>query len=679
MPINISLLVAAPMLQDFIIDKTGIPMANGTITCYQDTSRTTLKNWYYQSGTPGNYTYITLPNPLTLSAAGTICDVNGVDTIPFFYPFSELDDTVLQPYYITIVNQTQTNQITRSNFPFIIPEQPIIAENFEFKNLIVNGGFWRNLQPNYANQSPVSIALNTLAVSSSVNAIVCPSQHDGFRQSDIRFIKNNTSGTDSLTFTPFTPSNSLIISNPQTLTPEYYISHNCSAAGSGETQKCYQFPIALHINNLANFPYTVSIQAQNAGGTSPGQNVINLYLYQDAGTGATSAAPILIANTPLTLTPDWQTYVLTDLFPSSVGVNVSLTEDDAFYLQVSLPFNTSCTINFTKPSIYLSTEALPLNDYQTYDEINAIISSPRTGDVRTSANQFYSFGWLPMNDGLIGLSNPGTSTLYNRANSDTWQLFSLLWNMGKSYDSGSNSNPLFQIYTNTAGTIAAANYGASAYADFTASSPSKALALPFAMGQVFIGTVPLSALLAANTQITGYTMGVTASNSSGTLLFTYSNASFLFGSFQGAPVSFTGTLPDAIVANAVYYIVPLTSSTFAIATTFANALAGTKIAYVSTSGSSIVANLFQMGASEGEYAHTQLLKEMVSHTHVTANLGYTFATNLTPTAGSSGVTTTTGSSSHSFDPATGPPANYTTQSGFNVTQPGTFMNIFIKL
>lgn len=117
MPINQGLLIAAPMLQDSFVDKLGIPMANGTVTCYHDDSRTTLKNWYYQTGTPGLYTFLPLPNPLTLSAAGTICDINGVDTIPFFYPYLESDQTMIDKYYITIVNQFDTNQITRANFP----------------------------------------------------------------------------------------------------------------------------------------------------------------------------------------------------------------------------------------------------------------------------------------------------------------------------------------------------------------------------------------------------------------------------------------------------------------------------------------------------------------------------------------------------------------------------------
>ena len=43
MAINTSLLVTAPVLQEAIISKTAVPLANGTITCYQDDSRTTLK------------------------------------------------------------------------------------------------------------------------------------------------------------------------------------------------------------------------------------------------------------------------------------------------------------------------------------------------------------------------------------------------------------------------------------------------------------------------------------------------------------------------------------------------------------------------------------------------------------------------------------------------------------
>lgn len=225
MAINPDLLIAAPVLQDYLVDKDGTPMSAGTVTCFQDNSRTTLKNWFYQSGTPGNYTFIPLPNPLTLSAAGTITDGNGVDTIPFFYPFSELDETVAQPYYITIVNYAQTNMITRANFPFNPNGGGSLGTGVSVANYIINNVFFRNI--------------GSANLTEETQITVCPSQHDGFQFPDIQFIKNNNSGVDALTFTLFP------LANQQTLvgdiTPEFYINHICSNTPTGETQNVINF------------------------------------------------------------------------------------------------------------------------------------------------------------------------------------------------------------------------------------------------------------------------------------------------------------------------------------------------------------------------------------------------------------------------------------------------------
>ena len=477
MPINTDLLIAAAILQDGFVDKDGTPMAGGTITCYQDNSRTTLKNWYYQSSNfadaNGNYTFSPLPNPLTLSAAGTICDINGVDTIPFFYPFSETDENQSQPYYITIVNHDMTNQITRPNFPYNRESTSPNVNVVSLNNQIINNGFWRNRQPNYINQTPfTSLTLSSggsssilssvpytqvlwTGVSTLYGTIVCPSQHDGFAMPDIQFLKNNLSANDFLTFTPFPLNPQLLI--PNTITPEYYINHTCAVAGSAETVKCYQFPISQHLNNLSNFPFTVSIQAQNAGGTGTGQNVISLQLLQFTGSGSTSPAPTLIANTDITLNTDWTTYTLTGVFPTSAGLSLSTTEDDGWYLQVQMPTNVICNINFTKPSLYLTTNAIPQNDLLTYDQIDAIINSSRTGDIRTTLNTFSPFGWVGANDGTIGSAASGATT---RANSDTWQLYNLLYvNVSDTYAPVSG------------GRTAPGNTIAAAYTDFIANKP----------------------------------------------------------------------------------------------------------------------------------------------------------------------------------------------------------------
>lgn len=666
MPINTDLLIAAPILQDYLVDKDGTPMAAGTITCYQDNSRTTLKNWYYQSGTPGNYTYIKLPNPLTLSAAGTICDLNGVDTIPFFYPYSELDDSVVQPYYITIVNYTQTNQITRSNFPFLPSTgvNPNAAQPFD--NYIINNEFWRNI--------------GTMVLTNILSTTVCPSQHDGFSNPDVMFMKNVGGGLDTVTFTKFPLSNTPLISGD--IQPEYYLNHTCSNTPTGETQKAYYFPISLHVNTLANVEFTATIQGQNVGGTGTGQNTINLYILQYTGTGTTSPAPFLIGS--ISLTTGWQKYEFTSIFPSTAGLTLGSGGDDALYLIVQMPLNMNCSINFCKPSIYLSAE-VPTNNFQTYDQIDTVINSPRTGDIRTSINSFYPFGWVPMNDGVLGLnamSVVATSTLpgYTRANADTWQLFNLLWNLAQPYDSGSNSNPVCQMYTNSGTALVATNYGANAYADFNA---NKALALTKMFGRVLIGNVPASALFpfyAPENQ------AVVVSNSGGNILI---NPTTISGFWQGKPINFFfatgGSLPGNIVANAIYYVTNITATTFQVATTYAAALAGTPVVAYSSAGVSVGVNAHPTGSTVGQYAHTQLAGELAAHTHTLVNpLQFTFnggnlasGSLLFPVLGSSNA----GPIPFTLSgvPLTGTNANTPAGSPFNIVQPGVFYNIFMKL
>lgn len=681
---NVNKLVSAAMLQDFLIDKDGTPMSGGTITMYHDNSRTTLKNWYYQSGTPGNYTYITLPNPLTLSAAGTICDINGVDTIPFYYPWSETDENVPDPYYVTIVNYAMTNQITRANFPFggsgggpIPPTPPVTNTN----NLVSNNGFWRNIQPNNVNITPFvsfNYTMQNMPVPSGgtlPSIVVAPSNHDGFRMPDVEFQKNNFSFSDSVTFTPFPLSNSSVITN--TVVPEYYISHTCSGSGSGETQKCYQFPIALHVNSLANAAFTFSIDAQNdpLGSTVPGANVISLFILQDTGTGGTPS-PSSITPIPfftITLNSSWQTYTVNSIFPGTAGLVLGQGGDDGLYLQVQMPLNLACKINFTAPSIYLgASTTVPANNYQSYDEVDSIINSPRTGDIRTSLNNFYFFGWLPMNDGVIALANPGALTYNVRANSDVWPLYNLIWQLAAPYSASGagTTNPLSQMYNSSGGTV---GYGpnvsspTTAYSDFVANNQ---LSLSKMMGRVMIGSVPLSALLQATPTILGFKSVVTASSSSG-VLFTTASSNVL-NLFLGNIVTFTSTMALVnVIANAIYFVVPISGTTFHIATSFANALAGTVVGYTGPESGTVTAYLQQTASFEGEYTHTQLISELVSHHHTPPNPVDTFV--ITDAAGGASLGGPSGIGT------TGATGNTGNGNPFNVTQPGTFYNVFIKL
>jgi hypothetical protein len=348
------------------------------------------------------------------------------------------------------------------------------------------------------------------------------------------------------------------------------------------------------------------------------------------------------------------------VFNTDNGLILSTTSDDAWYLQIGVPTNTLTNFNFTLPSIYLSSLTLPAvipvptNSFQTYDQIDTIINSWRTGDVRTSLNSFYYFGWLPMNNGCIGYKSTAPSGFsLTRNNQDTWPLYNLIWQSFAAYSTGnstsSGANLIAQMYTSAG---VAVGYGpnvttpTTAYADWLA---NKFISLTSMMCQVILGNVPSSALINA------YSTTFTATSN----VITTTNNVFYF---NGMPITFTGT--TTLSVNTIYYVSGFNGTTgFSVSTTFANALAGIIVTVASDSGT---VSISPAGTYEGEYAHTQLLSELAAHNHTLGNQIQTSGTAINGTGTGyaiiNSVTGTTGSS-----------------APFNVTQPGTFYNMYIKL
>jgi hypothetical protein len=653
------LLIASPTLQDFLIGKDGLPLAAGTVTCYQDNSRTTLKNWYYQSGTPLNYNWIALPNPLTLSAAGTIQDALGNDVIPFFYPWfvDSSNDVIFQPYFITVYDSNGELQFTRANFPFV-PSQfnpPIVNDIFTLENYVINNRFWRNIGSlnagtlvpnptsgvNYVQTGDFGLAYNdTPSPPHYYYATLAPSQNDGFSMPDFTYIKNAQGGIESISFLTFPPSSTPALTGD--VMPEFYVEHICSSNDVGVSLKVYQIPIALHLDNLAGQEASVSIQAKS---TSSAQ--ITLSIYQFQGTGNTSFQPTPFYT--VTLGESWQKYSANFIFPSNLDVVPSTTGDDAWYLQIGMPLTTGpFEVDFTLPSLYLNPlEEIPTNSFESYDQIDAIISKPRTGDIRTSINNLYPYGWLPMNGGTIGNSS-SNATL--RRNVDAWPLYNLLWNNFSLL--GLNGNPLVPIYTSGGDPSI---YGANSVLDWEA---NKAIAMTQTMGRVLLGTVPNTALLGAYT---------TTYNSAPSTITTTSNVSF----FNGMPVYISGTpIPTGLTVNTIYYVTNFNgTNNFSLATTFANSLSGTIITIGTIVGSTAIITSALSGTYEGEYAHVQLQAELATHSHPGST------TVASPAASSAGLPSLLGNSgTHPVNVA--PDGS---SSPFNITQPGTFTNIYIKL
>lgn len=629
MTINTQLLIAAPMLQDYLVNKdTGLPLTNGIVTLYKDTARSFLKNWYYQTGTPGAYTWNQLTNPLHLSSAGTIQDPNGNDVIPFYYPYDEDDENVQEPYYITVYSVDSNGdpavlQFTRENFPFnpITPSAQV--SNQTLRNYIINNVYWRNC--------------GAQALMTVTDLIVAPSQHDGYTNGDIRFIKDITGANDNISFVAMTTT----LNND--VTPEYYLDMQCSGIQVGETVKCIQYPISLHIDTLKNQAFTLKFYAQNIGGGA--NNYLDLYIYQYTGTGALSASTLTpIGAGRITLNSIMQEYTVNDLFPD-VATNLGAGGDDAFFLRIQYPLAATFHIGHTKPQLYLG-DQVANNDFDTYDQIEAIANSPRTGDFKYSLNSFQPYGYVLCNDGVLsnsGSITPPTNIPVARANIDAWPLYNLIW-------SATNAT-ICPIY-DSAGVLT--TRGATAIADWTA---NKQLLLSQTLGRSFLGLPPAATFTYVN----------------GTGVFTVVNNGLFF---VGSPVTLSntgGAIPSGYSLNTIYYAIPIAGSTttLRLASSYANAIAGTALLPASDNGTGTNSLNFAMGGTLGEPRHTQLTTELAQHNHTTP-AGFFVLDGDPGDVLLAGGGTNTSRTRNTV-------ANTGNSAPFNIVQPSVYYNVFLKL
>lgn len=327
--------------------------------------------------------------------------------------------------------------------------------------------------------------INDISVADNItNTVIAPSNHKGFTPSilnpligingalgpDIRFIKSATGLlTDIITFETFPMSSAPMA--PTDTTPVTYIRYVCGSSPGGEDFKGFQFPITQKVKNLSNQRMTFNIWAK----VTALPVTIGVYTRQYFGSGTGATADFKDLQGSILLSTTWTQHQLSFTVPTvagkSLGTPGSQTDDDALYIILEMPRGAPADVLFTKPALYLGDNINPALDFETYDQINSINSTPRTGDIRVSLSPSAPQGWVPMNDGSIGNAASGATT---RANMDTFQLFKTIW------DGVMN---IWAPTQDSAGVPTAR--GATALADFLA---NKRLVLPLSLGRALSGT-----------------------------------------------------------------------------------------------------------------------------------------------------------------------------------------------
>lgn len=300
----------------------------------------------------------------------------------------------------------------------------------------------------------------------------------------------------------------------------------------------------------------------------PSNSVISIPLsITNGGTGAITAPAAL---TSLGATPDTGSKVI-----DGKGDLLAGSADDT-WVRVPVGANGSVlTANSSQPSglAWVATGA-------------ALFS---TGDVKYTLKSTADSGWIMLNDGTIGSGSSGATT---RANADTEDLYTLIWN-----------NCPDQWCP------AAGGRGANAAADFSADKP---IQIPRAVGRTLAGwhtsagSVTKANGVNADVDLTGNTLAV-ASNT----------ATWV----TGMPVTFTltsGTV-TGLTSATTYYVIRNNATTVKLASSLANAQNGVAVDFTAKSSPvwSIQYNSTAraMGEYVGEEAHAMSSTELLAHTH----------------------------------------------------------------
>lgn len=131
--------ISGPLNQYFVDKDSGLPLAAGTLTFYRDSARNEAKQVFQLTGTPGSYTYTALPNPITLSAVGTIQNAGGDNEVIYYYPFDDQGNIDL--YYIVCRNSDGIEQWSREAWPNLTAGNDPTSEPFHITNQISNPQF----------------------------------------------------------------------------------------------------------------------------------------------------------------------------------------------------------------------------------------------------------------------------------------------------------------------------------------------------------------------------------------------------------------------------------------------------------------------------------------------------------------------------------------------------------
>lgn len=331
-PDQYHLLIAAPMLQDYFVDKdTAEALSGGFVYFFHDTDRQRLKNVYTQTGTPGNYSYVPIANPVRLTSVGTMADSYGNDIIPFFFPYDEEDSNEIDTYYVAVYaslpdgSQASIPEFTRENFPLVSTSNNPDDDQLALINLIPNGQFTaHNNLPN-SGVFPNGEEVVTVAQGGSAGWY---------------FTKPDTSSdTDVIVFDQ-------LLQEPPNVTgnPRFAIDITCQGTSGNDTFK----ELRVRFNNVNRFASDTNIYTFSFTGKSNSASTLNVIFktIRNFGTGGSATLETDLQEFTL-LSGMYDIFSFSFVFGTNEAYTIGTENDDYIELAISFPPNNTFSASLT--------------------------------------------------------------------------------------------------------------------------------------------------------------------------------------------------------------------------------------------------------------------------------------------------------------------------------------------
>jgi len=338
MPITFENCVVAPSLEMLFRDKTtGAPLTGGKVYFYKE-GTTTPKNVYTISGTPPSYMFTALPNPVTLNAAGAFADDMGNNVLPYYYPYDETDESIIERYSIKVTDSSGTTQFTRDGWPVLTEEST--TDKSDFINYVEN--------PQFLTYNRIAEADVYQPVETQIYESDTPIAPGGW------WYRRGSSGTGGIDFVSFEDFTTYSANPPAS--PNAYVVCQCTTPGSSYdyrylSKRWYDVNKFQNTNGDESKVYQFVFWANAVA--SAVEFDIKIIRYFGAGGG--SVAPETVAASQ-TMAVGINKYSFEIDFGDQTGVALGTTPS---YVEVAISLDPTASFNFKATDFILTDELAP--------------------------------------------------------------------------------------------------------------------------------------------------------------------------------------------------------------------------------------------------------------------------------------------------------------------------------